>query len=102
MLGICNQATQYGQKGDGNQPTGDFKPLPKYIRALMAPWVVKHDPEQYAAEKYHEALAALKDGTPFLNTNIPRGHVYKPWTFEELLKLVEASGEIGLDGEWWD
>ncbi|EED22801.1 monoxygenase, putative [Talaromyces stipitatus ATCC 10500] len=101
-VGIYNQATQYGQRGDDNQLTGELKPMPKYLRALMAPWVVEHDPEEYAAEKYHEALAALKNGTPFQNTNIPRGHVYKPWNFEELLKVVEDEGEVELGGEWYD
>lgn len=68
----------------------------------MAPWVVKHDPEQYAAEKYHEALAALKSGSSFQNTNIPQGHVYKSWNFEDLLKIVEDGGGMELDGDWYN
>lgn len=101
-MGILNQATDYGQKVNDNQTTGDFTPIPKYVKALMAPWVVKHDPEQYAAEKFHEALSALKNEASFQNTNIPRGHVYEPWNFEDLLKLVEDGGEIELDGDWYN
>lgn len=68
----------------------------------MAPWVVKHDPEQYAVEKYHEVLSALKNGGSFQNTNVPRGHVYKPWNFEDLLDTMEHGGELELDGEWYN
>lgn len=67
---------------------------------LMAPWTWKHDPEKYAEEKYHEALGALKDGTPFQSTNIPREHVYKPWTFESVIKAIEEGGDADFNGDW--
>ncbi|KAH8705249.1 hypothetical protein BGW36DRAFT_392919 [Talaromyces proteolyticus] len=97
-LGICNQATQYGQKSSGS---GETKSKPKYIRMLMAPWTWKHDPENYAEEKYHDALAALKDDrVPFQNTNVPHGCVHKPWNFESLLKSLEDGAEPDLEGDW--
>ncbi|KAE8555701.1 hypothetical protein EYB25_000399 [Talaromyces marneffei] len=100
-VGIINQATGYGQNDKNNQIASDFKPIPKYVKALMAPWVVKHDPEQYAAEKYHKALAALKSGDQFESTNIPRGYDSKPWNFEELLKIVQEGGEMELNEDWY-
>lgn len=51
-------------------------------------------------ENYDEVLAHLKNGTPFQSTNIPPGHVYKPWTIDELLQAKESGKEIELDGDW--
>jgi hypothetical protein len=69
----------------------------------MSSWIWKQNPEDYAAEKYHEALAALRDGAPFQNTNIPKGHVYKPWTFEGILKEFKEKGDYELGGDgWWN
>jgi hypothetical protein len=42
----------------------------------------------------------LVDDAPFSNTNIPPGHVYKPWTIEDLLGAKERGEEIELDGDW--
>ncbi|OKL57964.1 hypothetical protein UA08_06659 [Talaromyces atroroseus] len=97
-IGICSQASQYGQEGNKSASS-----VPKYVRALMASWIWKQDPEAYAAEKYHEALSALRDGVPFRNTNIPESHTYQPWTFEDILNEFKAKGdyELGDDG-WWN
>ncbi|KAJ5570611.1 uncharacterized protein N7459_010041 [Penicillium hispanicum] len=70
------------------------------IVGLTGAWIWRHNPEQYAMENYHQALSHLSDGTAFQNTNIPPGHVYRPWTIGELLKLKDNGQEIELDGEW--
>lgn len=70
------------------------------IVGLLGSWIWSHDPERYAFENYDEVLAHLKDGTPFQNTNIPPGYVYKPWTIEELLQAKDNGKEIELDWNW--
>lgn len=37
--------------------------------------------------------------TPFENTNVPRGYVYKPWTIEEL-EVQRNKDKIELPGDW--
>ncbi|KAJ5125332.1 hypothetical protein N7526_007509 [Penicillium atrosanguineum] len=67
---------------------------------LLGSWIWSHDPERYAIDNYGKVLAHLKNGTPFQSTNIPPGHVYKPWTIDELLQAKESGKEIELDGDW--
>ncbi|KAJ6094931.1 hypothetical protein N7467_002444 [Penicillium canescens] len=67
---------------------------------ILGSWIWKHDPEQYAIENYEKALAHLKSGSEFRNTNIPPGHVCRPRTIDEFLKAREAGKEIVLDGDW--
>jgi hypothetical protein len=95
-LGVVNQESF--QRSDPDILVGNTQP--RGIRALLASWVWNHDPEKYAIENYDKAVAFLLENFPFNNTNIPRGHVYKPWTLDELLDIKEAGGEIGLDGLW--
>ncbi|GKZ16994.1 hypothetical protein AbraCBS73388_005981 [Aspergillus brasiliensis] len=73
---------------------------PKGLHYLTAEWIWGHEPEQYAEENYSKVLDHLQRGTPFQDTNIPRGHVYRDWTIDEMLELQERGEEIELDGEW--
>lgn len=92
-LGIVNhEARHLSANGDAKQAA---RPI-----GLLAAWIWKHNPEQYAVENYNKALEHLLDGKPFQNTNIPPGHVYKPWTIDELLDAKKSGKEIELDGDW--
>ncbi|PYH95250.1 FAD/NAD(P)-binding domain-containing protein [Aspergillus ellipticus CBS 707.79] len=73
---------------------------PKTLRYMTAPWIWKHDPEPYAEENYGKVLEHLQRGTPFQDTNIPPGHVYRDWSIDEILALQERGEEVVLDGEW--
>jgi len=66
----------------------------------MGKWILAHDPEDYALQNYHKALAHLLDQTPFQNTNTPPGLVYRPWTIESLLDAHEKGEATILDGNW--
>ncbi|KAK6845598.1 hypothetical protein PG995_015708 [Apiospora arundinis] len=59
-----------------------------------------HDPEQYAYDQYGAALRHLQTGTPFRNTNVPRGYEYQPWTFGEVMGLVAQGKFLELGGDW--
>lgn len=63
-------------------------------------WIVTHDAEAYARERFAEALDHLQNGTPFKNTNIPPGMDYRPWTADTLLAQKERGEPTVLDGDW--
>lgn len=65
-------------------------------------WTWKHQPEVYAMQNYHQCLAHLKDGSPFVNSNLPPGHEYRPWTMEsenERMAAHEVS-DLKKNGYW--
>lgn len=63
-------------------------------------WIVTHDAEAYARQRFDEALDHLQNGTPFKNTNTPPGMVYRPWTADTLLGQKEKGEPTVLDGDW--
>lgn len=63
-------------------------------------WMLEHDPEQYAKENYRPALDHIRWGTPFQNSNVPRGLQYKPWTIDSLLDAQSRGEPTILDGDW--
>ncbi|GJN71741.1 hypothetical protein PLICBS_005809 [Purpureocillium lilacinum] len=63
-------------------------------------WIIAHDPEAYAAEKYEEALSHLQHGTPFISTNTPPGMVYAPWSIDTLVDEHENGAVTVLGGDW--
>ena len=58
--------------------------------------------ELYARENYEKCLDHLKNGTAFENTNLPPGHVFKPWNLESELKRMESGRRSSLkeNGDW--
>ncbi|KAK8026127.1 hypothetical protein PG990_003950 [Apiospora arundinis] len=56
------------------------------LRSRLCRWQWSHDPEQR--------------GTPFRNTNVPRGYEYQPWTFGEVMGLVAQGKFLELGGDW--
>ncbi|KAK8861969.1 monooxygenase [Apiospora arundinis] len=70
------------------------------LRSRLCRWQWSHDPEQYAYDQYGAALRHLQTGTPFRNTNVPRGYEYQPWTFGEVMDLVAQGKFLELGGDW--
>jgi hypothetical protein len=67
-------------------------------------WIWAHKPEEYAGEKYAECLEFLQQGKgeEFVNTNIPPGHLYHPWSLaseNERMRNHEPS-ELKEKGYW--
>ncbi|PWY71713.1 FAD/NAD(P)-binding domain-containing protein [Aspergillus heteromorphus CBS 117.55] len=92
-LGLINQHNHSRVvKQEQGQPTT--------LKYLTAEWVWKHNPEPYAEENYNKVLDHLQRGTPFQDTNTPRGHVYRDWTIDEIMAVQERGEEVELDGEW--
>ena len=72
------------------------------LKPTLGRWLIAHDPEAYAKERYEEAANTLETGAEFKNTNTPPGLIYKPWTIEGLVEALDK-GEIQgtiLDGDW--
>jgi hypothetical protein len=91
-FGVANREARNTAK---NKDTSKLKPT-------LGRWVVEHDPEAYARERYDEAVRALETGAEFTNTNIPPGLVYQPWTIDGLVEAFDK-GEIEgtiLGGDW--
>jgi len=91
-FGVVNRSKASTKAKDGEDPKK------KLVR--VGKWMLEHDPERYAWENYHQALAHLEHGTPFQNTNTPKGLVYKPWTIEGLLEAQGRGEATILDGDW--
>lgn len=63
-------------------------------------WLFDHDPEEYVEENFESALAHLRDGTPFRNTNRPTKVDYRPWTIDGLVDALDKGVPTILDGDW--
>ena len=64
-------------------------------------WITHHDPELYAAENYARAAASFHSGSAFLNTNVPYGISYEPWTIDGLREALRKKEATIFDsGDW--
>lgn len=95
-LGVISQESRHRSEPDTH--VGNTQP--QVLRYFFSTWIWRHNPESYAEANYEKALSHLQFGTPFQNTNTPTGHIYKPWTIDELLDIKESGGQVELDGEW--
>jgi hypothetical protein len=68
----------------------------------LGQWVWNHDPEIYARENYEACLAHIRNNEPFKNTNIPPGHLYRPWTLQSEMKRQRDGNPSDLkrNGDW--
>lgn len=80
-------------KQDPNASIGFFK---------SGKWAWGHDPEKYAYDNYAQCLAHLRDGFPFINTNMPPGHVFEDWNLESEAKRMAAGirSDLKENGYW--
>ncbi|RSL61468.1 hypothetical protein CEP54_006271 [Fusarium duplospermum] len=96
-------AQKMGFKNRQQYHESTFKPAEEGTRPrfpMAGSWVREHDPEQYAYEMYGKCANHLVAGSPFQNTNYPRGHNFKIWTVEELREVAERGENIVDDGDW--
>ncbi|KAI8961357.1 FAD/NAD(P)-binding domain-containing protein [Daldinia sp. FL1419] len=80
------------------------KVIQKYPLLLMGKWLWAHNPEKYATENFSKAIAHLRTGSPFENTNLPPGHKWSNWTVEEEMTKQKAGIltmlELKSNGDW--
>ncbi|ETI19889.1 hypothetical protein G647_08904 [Cladophialophora carrionii CBS 160.54] len=89
----------------GDADMDDIKRHPDKIRVRFPKWLFHHDPEEYVYEKYGQAFAHVvlgREKNRFQNTNLPPGHLFKPWTIEEVREDARKGKRIEdfLDGDW--
>ncbi|KAG5991260.1 hypothetical protein E4U52_003870 [Claviceps spartinae] len=79
-----------------------IKENPETVRVRFPRWLYRHDPEAYVYEKYGQAFAHLVEGADFVNTNLPPGHTFEPWTIEQIHEDMMAGKRVAdfLDGDW--
>lgn len=85
-----NQRTKKGKGGGGA------------AGMAFGEWVVRHDPEQYAMQRFEEAWECVKGGreTEFVQTSgVPR-RPYVPWTIDGVREAERLGEETILDGDW--
>ena len=92
----CLQAFGVQNSDNARSKDKDMKSrLPRFGK-----WIVDHDPAEYARCNFHQALAHIRTGAEFKNTNTPPVMVYRPWTIDGLLE-AQAKGEPTVfDGDW--
>jgi hypothetical protein len=54
---------------------------------------MKHDAEQYVYENYGKCLSHILRGTPFKNTNGPKGVEYQNWTIAGVIEQAARENE---------
>jgi hypothetical protein len=97
-LGFYNAFRYHNTDWDG------AKKEPQKAQPEIPQWIWRHNPEDYAGERWDEVLEWVKrtnqgDETTFKNTNIPPGYTWKAWTIEGLVEEGKHS-KVELDGDW--
>jgi hypothetical protein len=59
---------------------------PNYLKLPQHGWILGHDARKYARDNFEGVVRHLRNGTPFVSTNVPKGHVHEEWTVEALLQ----------------
>ena len=67
---------------------------------MVGLWITGHDPETYVYDNWNSCVEHITAGKPFVNTNIPPGFTYEPWTIEELLHAAKEGITTVDAGNW--
>ena len=76
------------------------KKHPQKLADMTGRWITQHDAEEYVYRNWTQCVDHLLHGTEFVNTNIPPGYTYQPWTIDELLSAAHEGQTIQDEGEW--
>ncbi|KAF3760042.1 FAD/NAD(P)-binding domain-containing protein [Cryphonectria parasitica EP155] len=61
-----------------------FEKDPAAVAGLVPKWITSHDVYKYTQDNFDKATDAVRNGTPFKNTNGPPGVEYQDWTVKEI------------------
>lgn len=95
LLGFINQS-HYLKPEWGQKAVEDASG----VKSQYGWWIWAHNPERYSYDNYGKALRSLVDGTPFENTNIPRGYKYQPWSLKDIYETLERGEKLKFEGDW--
>ncbi|KAF2164032.1 hypothetical protein M409DRAFT_68247 [Zasmidium cellare ATCC 36951] len=96
----CLQA--FGVLNRDARNTKNNDPKDKKHEVRLGKWIVEHDPEVYARERWDEAVRCVGEGREkeWRNGNVPKGMVYVPWTIDGLMEARGRGERTVLDGDW--
>lgn len=66
---------------------------PDVIRMPQPAWLYGADAEKYAYDNAQAVIKAIEEGTRFVSTNVPEGHVHEDWTIESMMALESKTAE---------
>lgn len=66
---------------------------PNYLKMPQPAWLLGHDARKYARNNFEAVVCCLRNGTHFVSTNVPEGHVHEEWTIEALLAQGRVVGK---------
>lgn len=100
QMGFVNRDELHANEGDELQRDSTGRVTTGFFQ--MGSWVWKHDPERYAWTNFSACESHLKHGTPFANSNLPAGHVFKSWTLASEAERVRRGEQSDLkkNGYW--
>ncbi|KAH7161079.1 hypothetical protein EDB81DRAFT_924424 [Dactylonectria macrodidyma] len=58
---------------------------PDMLKFPQPAWLLGSDAKVYAEENFEAVKASVENGTPFVSTNVPPGHIHEDWTIESML-----------------
>jgi hypothetical protein len=64
---------------------------PEFLKMPQPAWLYAHDAEQYAIDNLDAAIASIKDGVEFRNTNTPQDYVHEDWTVESMMEAEKTA-----------
>ncbi|KAJ0367663.1 hypothetical protein COL26b_011189 [Colletotrichum chrysophilum] len=89
------KARELWHKTDWNSPIED----PTMFTRMWAPWLLQHDPEDYARKNFATCAQELRNGEQFQNSNSVPGYKFKMWTVRDLAESTNDGLED--EGEWF-
>uniref|UniRef100_L2FCF8 FAD binding domain protein n=1 Tax=Colletotrichum fructicola (strain Nara gc5) TaxID=1213859 RepID=L2FCF8_COLFN len=89
------KARELWHKTDWNSPIED----PTMFTRMWAPWLLEHDPEDYARKNFATCAQELRNGEQFQNSNSVPGYKFKMWTVRDLAESTNDGLED--EGEWF-
>ena len=89
-----------------------FKKNKNVISFTQPDWLYGLCSETYTAERWDDVVAHIREGKPFVSTNVLEGHVHEDWTVDGLMEkekhtiedavgeLLDPSTKTALFGNW--
>ncbi|KAJ3962893.1 hypothetical protein N0V92_000329 [Colletotrichum tropicale] len=94
-LRVHNCLRELWHKTDWNSPIED----PTIFTRMWAPWLLEHDPEDYARKNFAACAQKLRTGEKFQNSNSVPGYTFKLWTVQDLAESTKDG--LQDEGEWF-
>jgi hypothetical protein len=66
---------------------------PSFLEQPQPTWLFGHDATKYAEDNYNAVVKSVREGTSFVSTNVPEGHVHEDWTIEEMMAREGVKAE---------